>query len=511
MIALSPADAKLVRGRRNEIGLEVTNRTGLDLEQPVVRLSLASLFTRPTEQAGLVVAAPAGWSAVYSQELAAWDLRAPEGFVLQRGATVEASIGQITPTVPVSDPLLRVVVGDQRATISVPVRDAAEPTEPELWDDLPALLSPTEIAISRPPETLEPTELRLTLRNSGDRALVDQAWGAWSPTLTLVLPTAHEPSEPGALTTPQRLDDVDVVLERGAAWRIVKRRPGPEWDLVAVPLGGSCRVLEAGESIELAIRGLITDFDEGPAVIKLRSHGFPDRRDSEKRFIVQKRAHRMGIVEGLRVSSPAVAGVAHLSWRVEHASLVQLSGVGEVPPAVEGFPVRVPHDTTVVLTAYDALLGAVLINEVHVEAGAPAPPSALPMGTILAWGEGEVPEGFAACDASETGVPDLSGRFIRGASLDQVAHEHPALHPPASATVKEAAHHHDVPAPWRATTVPAGDERAPHVPEDVREHASADERHDHGIAELDVAIEFGPAEPLAPRPPWRALRYIVKR
>ena len=45
----------------------------------------------------------------------------------------------------------------------------------------------------------------------------------------------------------------------------------------------------------------------------------------------------------------------------------------------------------------------------------------------------------------------------------------------------------------------------------VRDDASADEGHDHGIAELDVTLEFGPAEPSAPRPPWRALRYIIKR
>lgn len=508
MIAVSVAGAEVLRGRPNELRLLVTNRSRGELEDPVVRLSLASLFTSPAEQAGLVVAAPAGWSAAYVHELTAWELK---GAVLRPAETVEASIGQLTPTVPVGDALLRVVAGTQRVTIPVRVLDSAESTQPELWDELEAQLGPAEIAISRPPDTREPTELRLTLRNRGDRALVDRDWGAWTPTLTLVLPTAGDPTQDGALTTPQRLDDVDVVLERGAAWRIVKRRPGPEWDIVAVPVGGSRRVFAAGESLELAIRGLITDFDEGPAVVRLCSYGFPDHRDGEQRFTVHKRAHPMRIVEALRVSSAVVAGVAHLSWRVEHASLVQLSGVGEVPPAAERFPVAVPRDTTLVLTAYDALLGAVLVDEVRVEAGAAAPPSALPEGTILAWGEAEVPDGFVACDGSEPDVPDLSGRFIRGASLDEPAHEHAAQPSPASATVKAAAHHHDVPAPWRAATVRAGDERVPHVAENVREEASADETHGHGIAELAVTVEFGPAEPPAPRPPWRALRYIIKR
>jgi hypothetical protein len=508
MIAVSLTGPEVLRGALNELAIRVTNRTGADVEEPVVRLSLASLFTAPAEQAGLAVSAAGGWSAGYSQELAAWELKAP---VLRSEETVEARIGRITPTVPVGEPLLRVVVGDHRATLAVRVLDPADPAQPELWGDLQAQLSPAEIAISRPPDTPEPTELRLTLRNGGDRPLVDQPWSAWPPTLTLVLPTADEPSAEGALTTPQRLDDVDVVLESGGAWRIVKRRPGPEWDLVAVPVGGSFRVLEPGASIEVGIRGLITDFDEGPAEIKLRSHGFPDRRDGEKAFPVHKRARPMRIAESLRVSSPAATGVARLAWRVEHASLVQLSGVGEVPAAAADFPVTVPRDTTLVLTAYDALLGAVLVDEVFVEAGETVPTGALPKGTILAWPDGDVPAGFVACDGSETGVPNLSGRFIRGASLDEPAHDHPALQPPASATVKEAAHHHDVPASWRATTVRAGDERAPHVPENVRERTSADERHGHGIAELDVTLEVGPAEPSAPRPPWRALRYIIKR
>ena len=114
-------------------------------------------------------------------------------------------------------------------------------------------------------------------------------------------------------------------------------------------------------------------------------------------------------------TAPVANGTTELSWRVELASHVQLSGVGEVPPHVEGFTVPVPRDTTFVLTAYDALLGTVAIQDCRVEAGSAAPPGPLPRGAIVAF-EGEpIPDGFARCDGSVPGVPDLRGRFIRGA------------------------------------------------------------------------------------------------
>ena len=47
MIAVSVAGAEVLRGRPNELRLLVTNRSRGELEDPVVRLSLASLFTSP--------------------------------------------------------------------------------------------------------------------------------------------------------------------------------------------------------------------------------------------------------------------------------------------------------------------------------------------------------------------------------------------------------------------------------------------------------------------------------
>ena len=145
--------------------------------------------------------------------------------------------------------------------------------------------------------------------------------------------------------------------------------------------------------------------------------------------------------------------MAELSWRIEHASHVQLSGVGEVPPASGGFAVPVRRDTMFVLTAYDALLGTVTFEQVSVAAGE-APEGPLPRGAILAWDGGPVPEGFAPCDGSVDDVPDLSGLFIRGAGHgvpagadDGAPHGHDAIRMPLAGELLPT--EHTAPRPWR--------------------------------------------------------------
>jgi len=41
-----------------------------------------------------------------------------------------------------------------------------------------------------------------------------------------------------------------------------------------------------------------------------------------------------------------------------------------------------------------------------------------PIGTIIAWGNGTVPAGWAKCNGTG-GTPNLIGKFIRGASVDE--------------------------------------------------------------------------------------------
>ena len=448
-------------GVETELTLRVTNRSHSDITEPVVTLSLAPLCANPVRQSHLTVAAPAGWPRSTRRSWPPGSCRRRRGRPAPR-REVEARIARVQPDVPVGNPLLPLVVSDRlaqrRSTIAIHVLPGAS-SLPDLWPALePRLHSPgdpdaCEIAISRRPDAPERSDLLLTLRNTNDGPLIAADWGPWPPTLTLVFPTAKQPPFDDALTTPGMLDDVEVTIEHGTGWRVVKRRPGPEWDIVAVASGGRCDGLAKGEQLELCVRRLTTDFPRGEAKVELRSCGFPGYADSVEDFTVHKRAYPMRIVKEL-TAERAVAGTARVSWTVEHASLVQLSGVGEVPDAAEDFPVPVRRDTVLVLTAIDALQGEVLVSTSPVEADDVPPPGPFPNGTILAWNDDPVPAGFAPCDGTHPKAPDLRGRFIRGAGHDLEpcaesdgghAPGHDVAKPAAGARVSKEHHSHAVP------------------------------------------------------------------
>jgi hypothetical protein len=480
---------QLRRGEATELTLHVECERALEL----IHVSFASLFAEPAAQASLSVAVPDGWTAAYDAELEAWALRPP-------GPPYTATFGGVHPSVPDGYAVVPLVADSElRATVGLHVLPAVHPTAPGLFSVLCAQLDPEAVAISRRADEVERTDLRLTLTNRSDAPLAHAPWGPWPPTLTLVIPTGE-----GGLTTSRRLDDLEVALERGNGWRIVKRRPGPEWDIVAVR-----DVLAAGETIELSLRGLVTDFAPGTAELQLRAHGFPGFPDDVCAFTVHKRAAPMRVVEPLTLSASGT-----LSWRVEHASHVQLTGVGEVAPAAEGVPVPPGRAPAVQLTAFDALDGAVVVEQLEI-ARRPAPPGALPRGAILAWAGGPVPDGFAPCDGTHPDAPDLRGRFIRGAGDGVPAgepgggepHDHGEVRRPISAGLAEAEHRHVPPRGWEDTGLRAGTH---HVPVDGAAllEPSPCQRHEHAVEGLDVAIAIAAAP--APRPPWHALAYIMK-
>ncbi len=494
----------------------LTLRVSADPMPELVQISFAPLFADATAQAGLDVRAPEPWMAAYAERLAAWELRRPAG--VEQAGSVEVTFAGVRPTIPVGEALLPLVAGESRTTLELHVLPPPRPTERALFDALSVeVVGDAAVAISRRADEVLRGELLLSVSNVSEAPLRTGGWGPWPPTLTLVFVTAKDPPGETALTTPGRLDDIDVVIERGAGWRVVKRRPGPEWDIVAVPAGGRHEVFAAGEELLLALRGITTDFAPGPTTVELRSYGFPGFADGIHPVTVDKRATPMRVTEPLRCTAPVANGTTELSWRIEFASHVQLSGVGEVPPHVEGFTVPVRRDTTFVLTAYDALLGTVAIQDCRVEAGSAAPPGPLPRGAIVAF-EGEpIPDGFARCDGSVPGVPDLRGRFIRGAGnglADGIdgggaPHDHDPIHLRLHGALAEDPHTHTPPDDWQETQLRKGKARVPLPAGDVRAPSGAEE-HGHALEALDVEVAFGAAQPEAPRPPWRALTYIMK-
>ncbi|MDA0162827.1 phage tail protein [Solirubrobacter ginsenosidimutans] len=509
---------ELRRGRENTLTLRAPAATR-------VELSLAALFARPDEQADLLVTAE-GWQATYDSARAAWRLTAT------RERSLEATIAGLRPSVSAGRPLVTALVTAAgqvtRTTVELTVRPSATPHS-SLAAVLDAQLGARRaggelgvavVPVSRRADAPERGDLVLRVFNRHAAPLVadDEAWGASPPRLTLSFASAGEAPGHDAVTTPGQLDDLEVVVERGSGWTIVKRAFGPEWDLV--PAAGNHRVLEPRAFVEFGIRRLATGFAAGPAQAELRACGFPGHDDHGWSFVVEKRCAPMRIVEAL---SGSVDGAdASLSWKVEHASLVQLSGVGAVDPEASGYEVTLPGDTTFVLTAYDALLGRVQTSTLTLTAPTVVP-AQLPPGAILAWHGATVPEGYAPCDGTHPDAPDLHGRFIVGAgtaapgtSGGEDGHTHTFAAGTATVTAGSGgAHHHDPPGGWasvRAST--RADDKTFEFADaqGFEQFAAKDEgAHEHPAGELGFTVtEVGAADPPAPRPPWHAVTYIMK-
>jgi len=143
-------------------------------------------------------------------------------------------------------------------------------------------------------------------------------------------------------------------------------------------------------------------------------------------------------------------------------------------------------------------------------------------GTIVMWSGSEehIPRGWAICDGTTEGVPDLRERFILCAGLNVSAgsthegdvHRH-AVDPPRQSfyTTAEGSHTHQLPSNWYARRFDDGkyqgiDTNAGGYNKNKSISSVGDHRH---LVEIDLgAFKTGPAAPLKPR--YFALVFIMK-
>ena len=166
---------------------------------------------------------------------------------------MQVAIGGVRPNIPVGEALLPLVVTDgEQAQTRMLCPDLvfaarrARGSRPRRGARRAAGQAPAGRQRRRsrgrgepaPGRDRERSDLLLTLYNRTGAPLIAGEWGPWPPTLTLVFDTADGPPGHDALTTASRLDDIEVVVERGTGWRVVKRSPGPDRDLVAVAIDG---------------------------------------------------------------------------------------------------------------------------------------------------------------------------------------------------------------------------------------------------------------------------------
>lgn len=216
-----------------------------------------------------------------------------------------------------------------------------------------------------------------------------------------------------------------------------------------------------------------------------------------------------------------------LTWSVDHAAMVTLSGVGTVPAdGNSGHRVTIEETTTFILTAYGDGLGSMDVKSCTVTVTPDLPSRLVPPGTIMMWSgdPAHVPPGWVVCDGNN-GTPDLRDRFVLGAGGkaqpndmgDGDSHSHgvPTLNGTFSfKTGKAGAHSHGMPTNWYARDLAAGsgsdtwsgiDSDGPYNSSTLSQQVD-DHSHEVIVTFGDVATD--PAGPVLP--PWYALLYIMK-
>lgn len=217
-------------------------------------------------------------------------------------------------------------------------------------------------------------------------------------------------------------------------------------------------------------------------------------------------------------------GEVTLSWVAEDATTVLLSDRGRVPAGGTG-AAYLDETTTFVLTAFDASRGRVACDQVTVTVQRSLQDEIVPRGLIIPWwGDPDrPPAGWAICDGSNN-TPDLQEHFIRGAGKSVSAHTRDGADPHAHtlaerddvafASKPAGEHTHQAPDAWRATGHHrGGTSRSLTVPEAKALEApwSTAPAHKHDVrVSLPANLSSEAIDP-PPRPPWRAVHYLMKR
>jgi hypothetical protein len=210
-----------------------------------------------------------------------------------------------------------------------------------------------------------------------------------------------------------------------------------------------------------------------------------------------------------------------LSWDVDNATTVLLSGVGIVGSSVTNLQVYVEQTTTFVLTALDASLASVSSDSVTVTVSPSLSSRMVPAGTILLWqgATTTIPTGWALCDGTN-GAPDLRDRFVMGAggsaspgtSANADTHTH-TIAPPAQGfqTSYDGAHTHGMPGDWYHRSLSSGSHTG--IDTDGTFSTSTQTQsaggHQHQVS-VSFATFVSGTNVGDVRPPWYALAYIMK-
>jgi len=208
-----------------------------------------------------------------------------------------------------------------------------------------------------------------------------------------------------------------------------------------------------------------------------------------------------------------------LSWNVQSAGYVTLSGRGLVDAQVNNMNVDVEQTTVFTLTAFSASLAQAVSKNVTVTVKPDLLTRVIPKGTITVWSGSKetIPDGWALCDG-KNGTPNLQDKFIMGAGGSQQpgangpasTHTHNVAPPSVAFTsTTNGNHSHGMPSNWYARNLSCGKWSGIDAGSNAYAHTQDAGNHNHSVTVAIPQFTSGPNDNTV-LPPWFALCYIQK-
>lgn len=473
----------------NQSGLTQTLNPGTPQNPPPLSgpfslaLDLLSLFAQPSSPADLKITAE-GWTAQYfgSGDFPAWAICPQATVTWPDNGVLIFSIANLTPSVAtgtyyVSETLYGLSSAPQPILTNVLV--AAPPTEPkQLWQYLGISMDNKIVSITKNPAEPVTTKLILTMYNQSPAPLVPDSV-PWKGTPKFIISFVPAIEQPGffALATPDAINGISVGIERGSGWVPPSKLPPPnpetpaQWLLTPDP--ANHHILAGGTEgvIQFSISNIRTTFIDGPTLMYIQYTNIPGYQDGYFTVLLDKQYAPLQINNfyagqtSFEVTNYEMQK-SFLNWKVSNSSLVELSGVGQVPSSASAFEVQFVTNSTYVLTAYDIVKGNIVSAKVDMAVSPPISQRWTPLGAIVvfAGAVNEIPPGFTLCDGSSPDVPDLQDRFILGAGQTAVRsndpfprHNHTLTGFSTSPqTTTDGNHSHGLPQAWYSRNLSCG-------------------------------------------------------
>jgi len=528
----------------NQSGLTQTLNPGTPQNPPPatgqfsLALDLSSLFTAPNSPANLQITAD-GWTAQYfgSGDFPAWVICPQATVTWPANGVLTFSIANLTPSVAtgtyyVSETLYGLTPAPQPILTNILV--AAPPTQPkQLWQYLGISMDTRIVTITKNPAEPVKTKLVMTMYNQWSAPLVPDSV-PWSGTPKFIISFVPAIEGPGffALATPDAINAISVGIEHGSGWVPPSKLPPPnpetpaQWLLTPDPLNHN--ILAGGTEgvIQFSITDIRTTFIDGPTLMYIQYTNIPGYQDGYFTVLLEKQYAPLQINSfyagqtSFEVTNYQMQK-SYLNWKVSNSSLVELSGVGQVPSSASAFEVQFATNCRYVLTAYDIVTGKIVSSKVDISVNPPISQRWTPLGAIVAFAGAvaDIPPGFTLCDGRSPDVPDLQDRFILSAGKTAVRsndpfpkHNHTLTGFSATpTTTTDGVHSHGLPKAWYSRNLSCGKWSAidgGSVGANTR--FQNDGSHSHA---LPVSFPNYPTDNNTGqlRPAWYALCYIIYR